>query len=139
MAKEYKTYDKKYRSLMKTNYSTEACIEEMLFESKFITGWKYLDALLYTWNAEAIRLAVYLIEEPRIDKKFTAEEWQKFRVSLKGQSTWMKLARLKERYERNVLVNTQPTIRNIERIRICNYISALRRGGYLDSNYEVVR
>jgi len=60
----------------------------------------------------------------RIAKAVDDEEWQKFRVSLKGQSTTTKLRRLKRYYEDGI------GEADVE-IRVDNYLKALARGGQI--------
>jgi hypothetical protein len=71
----------------------------------------------------------------------SAVEWQLFRVSLKGYNTREKLYRLSFRYAymRSIYQTEDEMEWFRERVRICNYIYALRRGGQLNSNFEVVR
>lgn len=63
-------------------------------------------------------------------------EWQKFRVSMKGLSTHEKLAWLEARWDIYVKDDAMGT-RDVEKVRINNYIGALRRGGQLDSDFNV--
>jgi hypothetical protein len=89
------------------------------------------------WPQSLIHVAVYNSEG--------SENWQQFRVSMKGQSTRMKLVRLRQWYidycmhlasetdERSMMVH------KLNKCRIDNYIGALVRGGQLNSNLEVVR
>lgn len=73
----------------------------------------------------------------RIAQAVDDEEWQKFRVSLKGQSTANKLHKLEEYYEygdsrtheHNEFVNVDMDCDFC--IRVDNYIKALCRGGQL--------
>jgi hypothetical protein len=84
------------------------------------------------------------------------QEWQTFRISLKGLSTHEKLTRLDElrqsklaQYWANKDVVTPDDIANDElqqlvhylprkwEVAIDNYINALRRGGQLDTNNRV--
>ena len=68
------------------------------------------------------------------------EEWQCFRVSLKGLTTQEKIYMLHRRY--NALVahgERGVNVADLEDTRIHNYIGALRRGGQLNANLEVVK
>lgn len=69
----------------------------------------------------------------------TAIEWQRFRVSLKQQSTSVKLARLDARWTHNIETrhHDDPEFK-LEAVRIHNYIGALKRGGYLNANLEII-
>ncbi len=73
------------------------------------------------------------------------ENWQSFRMSLKGLPTDVKLAKLLSRYETaSRIANMEPTTLHLEawkrtRIQVWNYLNALRRGGQLDGTYTVRR
>lgn len=60
------------------------------------------------------------------------DEWQKFRLSLKGISTEDKLKRLDD-----WLVNNRGGEKTT--VQVDNYINALKRGGQLNGRLEVVR
>lgn len=66
-------------------------------------------------------------------------EWQQFRVGLKGLSTALKLVLLEDRYLIKVIDGSNWAQQHLERVRIDNYINALRRGGLLDSEYRVIK
>lgn len=69
------------------------------------------------------------------------EEWQLFRVSLKGLTTYEKLYCL-DRYLEQVNFNGDEADQRQaqkEKCRIDNYIGALVRGGQLNKNLEVMR
>jgi hypothetical protein len=106
MAKEFKDYDKIYRPQPATVEERES--------SELITGW---EKVVNSWTAEQVRHAVY--EAP------DADEWQEYRVGMKGTSTQVKLLRL-ERW-----LKGSGNDGNIDRIRVDNYIGALIRGGLL--------
>lgn len=74
-----------------------------------------------SWNKEQIAEAV------------NNEHWQQFRRSLKGLPTSQKLNEL-----RNYWVNYNHVNEKV-RIRVDNYINALRRGGFLDECYQVIK
>lgn len=88
--------------------------------------WPYVVKPLST---EEIRLAI------------TDDSWQRFRLSLKGLTTEDKLDRLNA-YRQNLLNNgyliAQRRTREVE-VRVDNYINALKRGGQLNMELEVVR
>lgn len=130
MAKEFKDYDKKYAKYQCTILAEEPVTEEELQrEALMMTHWPYRVAS--TWGPTTIRHAVYLA--------LSAEEWQKFRVSMKGMNTHQKLYRLKKRYDTRVLNAVAKTIEwDYERCRIDNYIGALVRGGKLNRQLEIV-
>lgn len=123
MAKEFKEYDRIYREFANT------ILEKGIHsgDEEYIFQWRHA---VHKHSPEDVELAVY--------GSATSSDWQKFRVSLKGQSTRMKLYRLNYRLMKMVLLeDTQE--QSLERIRIDNYIGALRRGGQLNANMEIVR
>jgi len=137
MAKEFKDFDKKFAALkgILMPYETDALMFEEPFrlaEAEKIDRWT-LSVDKYT-NAE-IRHAVYHAED--------AEDWQMFRVSLKGFTTKEKLYRLmfrlrywEEAFQEETLLRNQL---DLEKLRVDNYIGALVRGGQLNTKLEVVR
>jgi hypothetical protein len=54
------------------------------------------------------------------------EEWQKFRLSLKGTSTETKLRKLREYLDANTAERDENVI-----LRVDNYLKALARGGQI--------
>ena len=58
-------------------------------------------------------------------------DWQRFRRSLKGLQTKVKLQRLE-------LYLTQG-VTEARQIRVDNYINALKRGGFLNMDLEIVK
>lgn len=62
-----------------------------------------------------------------------ASDWQKFRVSMKTMTTREKIYRLGRRW----LLNTRDD--RLEVVRIMNYLSALKRGGLLNRELEVIK
>jgi len=69
------------------------------------------------------------VNSKRIAQAVDNEEWQKFRVSMKGKSTREKLDMLREYYYAPG-ASTRPTDEDVA-IRVDNYIKALCRGGQL--------
>jgi len=74
----------------------------------------------------------------RIAQAVDNEEWQEFRVSLKGKSTAEKLTHLKRYWNNNVhghVIKVSAPVSQYEHcdycIRVDNYIKALCRGGQL--------
>lgn len=126
MAKEFKNYDKAF---------TKAQIERkraqyLLGDHSDIKFWRYRDTIEVHSN-ERIRECVYFI--------YDAEEWQLFRVSLKGLTTQQKLRMLELRYDTWITSIYNETAR-VEKVRIDNYIGALVRGGQLAAGtYEVLK
>ena len=123
---KFKAYDKKYSQGISLPY------EDMddgfdITEARFINRWPYV---VSQHGRQEVLAAVY--------SEVGAEQWQEFRVSLKGFTTREKLYRL--RFRRNQFVF--PTVIKdigLEQIRIDNYIGALVRGGFLNSKYEVIK
>ena len=124
MAKEFKEFNKKYAHLIRTDAAEDST---MRMAAELIKAWPHK---VSQWNHDQVRFAVYIAP--------SADEWQQFRVSLKGQSTAMKLARLDLRY---IAAEHAPNQADweLEKIRIDNYIGALVRGGQLNSKLEIVR
>lgn len=125
MAKEFKQFDKMF---------TKAQIEKKRAQYLNIGGyshikfWEYRDSI-ETHTNERIRECVYEI--------YDAEEWQLFRVSLKGLTTQQKLRMLEVRYQTWVALQ-ETEVACVEKCRIDNYIGALVRGGQLAvGTYEV--
>jgi len=90
------------------------------------------DMSVDVWPQSQVQYSVYDAED--------ASEWQLFRTALKGMSTSEKLYALKRYYIVNCYYETKnKTEWELHKVRIDNYILALRRGGQLDENYEVAR
>ncbi len=118
MAKEFKEYDRKYARYMGKLVEGEVGIPEP------IPQWPFMAELVKPSHA-IIRHAVYFADG--------AEEWQKFRVSLKGWPTSMKLARLKRLWEYAKVLDNKVLI-----VRLNNYIDSMKRSGLLDSTGHVI-
>jgi len=125
LAKEFKDFDKEYASLRRTDEMESA---DDRHEASLLTRW---DIIVQSWPSDFIRECVYGVG---------CEEWQKFRVSLKGQSTRMKLWRLKMLYvDKCYKLEHKPEYAGW-RCRIDNYVGALVRGGLLESGtYRVLK
>lgn len=134
MAKEFKDWDQKI---------TAAQIQEQ--RQLFLND--YRGEIYASWNhgydqprtADA-RKAVYEADD--------VEGWQAFRVALKGLTTSEKIHMLNARWHTfgcgALQLNRASTFDwndsgHIEWIRIMNYIGALRRGGQLDSQLNVIK
>lgn len=149
MTKEFKQYDRMYARYMHTTLDWEhISVEEVELTAVIenVTKW---GIIVEQWTQEHVNWAVYHAKDYL--------EWQKFRVSMRGFSTAAKLVRLKKYYEVRLYdelkrmehaANLSPEDeytdmmrkhRAIEKCRIDNYIGALRRGGFLNENYEVVK
>lgn len=145
MAKEFKDFDDKHRKLMGKLLEGEVG-SAIAKRAETIAGWDHHSEITI-WTNQEIREAVY--------ESATADAWQQFRVSLKGFSTAMKLARVEARYlkirdkvlatleelgsSKDMLVydTSLSEEEKIEKCRIDNYIGALRRGGQLDESYKI--
>jgi hypothetical protein len=113
MAKEFKQYDRMFRNARTSKDDLNAI-------SVKCWGWP-----VGSWSPAEIRYAVY-----EADQRST--EWQRFRVSMKGQTTNTKLFRLMEYLENN-------RGDRIVQCQVDNYINALKRGGLLDHNLAVIK
>jgi hypothetical protein len=143
MAQEFKDYDKLFAEFKNTIFEDEFIDYD---EVEKITHWKYANDIIL-WSRIQIREAVYI--------SASAQEWQKFRVSLKGNSVKLKLYRLQKRYESiaqdflqslnasNIKYGFEYkealTSNALEKIRLDNYIGALRRQMSLNSEYKIVK
>lgn len=131
MAKEFKKWDKAF-----SKDEINACRFEYYYSVDAITRTNIEE--FNTWNYGywqpnhgEVRLAVYDADDAR--------DWQLFRVSLKGLTTYEKIAMLTEYYHRHHLNCDCVNTRNMSKIRIHNYIGALKRGGQLNDKLEVVK
>jgi hypothetical protein len=128
--KPFKEYARKFAHLRRKDEDEDIALRK---RASLIRCWEYgIDS----WDIGFIKDCVY--------NAIDAESWQKFRVSMMGQSTRVKLARLEVRY--NDLVTAQTlgphavAQQRIEKCRIDNYILALVRGGILTPvNHEVIK
>lgn len=117
----FKEFDKKYTTGADSDLPSSELVEALK-----ITRWTYP---VRQWSQQEVKEAVYEADG--------YEDWQKFRVSLKGQSTQVKLHRLAAR--RQAATQMSPRNRTLEMCRIDNYIGALKRGGQLGMDLEVRR
>lgn len=76
-----------------------------------------------------------------ISRAINDADWQKFRLSLKGWPTGIKLAKLKTYLNGLGDIDNEKLLEEqmLRDIRVANYINALRRGGQLDLNNRVQR
>lgn len=132
MVQEFKDYDKVYSKFKGKflEYERGEAFGEMMAECDRVVAWSLA---VGKYSHAEIREAVYFAEG--------WEEWQKFRVSLKGFNTKEKLARLWYRYGYfNCAAAEQlKGLAALEKLRIDNYIGALVRGGQLSTKLEVQR
>jgi len=90
------------------------------------------DMSVDVWPQSQVQYSVYDAKD--------ASEWQLFRTALKGMSTSEKLYALKRYYIVNCYYGSGAKATwELHKVRIDNYILALRRGGQLNENYEIVR
>src|SRR4249919_3466574 len=67
---------------------------------------------------------------PRIKHAVDNEEWQKFRLSLKGTTTDYKLGMLRGYLDTGRITSSKEY--ELKRIRVDNYLKALARGGQIE-------
>jgi hypothetical protein len=128
VAQEFKDFDKLLKRYQNSFLAWEhsATIEAL---APFIDRWPY------PWAQPAqedVQMAVY--------DAASAYNWQMFRVSMKGQDTHTKVARLIYRFQRVIatLSSYDPEFK-YEVTRINNYIGCLKRGGFLNDHLEIVK
>lgn len=135
VAKEFKEFDKKYSKLAGTALNTIRATGHHVAFVDQIGCWKHIDRFTEDYSMGTINFAVY--------KAPGAEEWQKFRVSLKGLSCREKLYALQWYWDTHVAcgVSAYSTSEDWARqlIRVNNYLGALKRGGFLNSRLEVIK
>lgn len=137
MAKEFKDYDQKYKRFAGTALLQIEAVGGKVNKDDIAAcdHWTHTDRFTEEYSMQTIRYAVY--EAPG------AEEWQKFRVSLKGLTTREKLYCLNWYYDMHVSVGpgAHLTLEDWSRhiLRINNYLGALKRGGQLDSVLRVAK
>jgi len=114
-------------------YNSTVALHERFNTSQTVQ--QSLNRFTEEYSMSSIRFAVY--EAPG------ADEWQKFRVSLKGLTTREKLYALMWYWEVHIAVGAgshkSPEDWSREIIRVNNYLGALKRGGQLDSALRVVK
>ena len=121
MAKEFKAYDKLYaKDKGKLLYAWENKLTEL-------EQWPEVDKFKGMPKPEHAVVAYAVYEAHGF------ENWQRFRVSLKGFSTGMKLARLWSYWTQFSLEYETLDI------RVWNYLDAMKRGGLLDSELRVIK
>lgn len=120
MAKEFKDYDKKYSSFKGKLLPLEGKSEEL-------DHWPYMGELIKCSATEIARVVYHSGD--------ASEEWQKFRVSLKGFSSAQKLGRLNRRWIGYVMLMHDDD----ERIRIDNYVDSMKRSGSIDQAGKVIK
>lgn len=140
MAKEFKHFDKIFaeltgKGIVLCGYQDSTRLREIIRESCML--WPFKEHFTEKYTAEMIKFAVY--DEP------TAWDWQRFRVSLKGLTTPEKLFCLSWWWCRRVagreMISDSSVNKytEINKIRVNNYLGALKRGGQLDKDLRVVK
>lgn len=136
MAKEFLDWNTKFSSAQIAACRTKwlrrgASHEDVMSYSKW-------PEKVSSWDQEFIQQCTYHVS--------TAPEWQLFRVSMKGLTTYEKLYMLHNRFAELVASRASATpsgpewaYYKIEKCRIDNYLGALVRGGQLNSQHEVMR
>lgn len=124
MSKAFKDYDKEYSDLKHTLLNEEWDINAATIEETAKICEHQWDIHVDYWTQEEVRFAVYEASDFRL--------WQQFRVSLKGWSTQVKLYRLRKYLHRHIELRDT-------KIRVDNYILALKRGGCLDEKLRILK
>lgn len=131
----YKRYDKKYRHLAGTALKAITkekgrIAREDIDESDHFpyADLKFSPIKPFLTQVE-VQTAVYGVP--------SSEEWQKFRVSLKGLTTKEKLYCLMWRWIHHSHYQ-EPMEKYHELVRIQNYLGALVRGGQLSDDWRIV-
>lgn len=124
MTKKFEEYNRKYAHLARTDEMEEPHIQDLARDTD-----RWYERIVVQPSQDAVLYAVYMAPDH--------EEWQKFRCSLKGQSTRMKLTRL-WLYLQECNSKAQST-RNMDlcRVRVNNYLHALIRGGQLGEDLVI--
>lgn len=131
MAQEFKLFDKKFAKEKRTHaflrrLSDAEGISRMA-HLKRRGGWPFAFRI---WDQAFVQECVYKLEDH--------EDWQLFRYSLKGLTTYQKLTML-------WIYGISHTLPDgsgcdvVAQCRIDNYIGALKRGGQLGSKLEVLK
>jgi hypothetical protein len=137
VAKEFKAFDKKYAHVAGTALKEIEAIGGKIPREDIdsIEAWPHVERFTEDYSQASVNYAVY--------EAHGAEEWQKFRVSLKGLTTREKLYALAHYYDMHIApgagVYGGVEIWSRQLIRVNNYLGALKRGGQLDSNLRVVK
>lgn len=135
-SKRFRDYDKIFKPYSGKALEHIAHLQEVPTPQAIIDqiqGWPNTALFRESYPAEVIANAVYEGSE--------AYRWQMFRVSLKGLSIRQKLWALNWYW--TVFVSPADgkfrQAANNEIIRINNYLGALKRGGFLDSNLKIIK
>lgn len=130
----FEHFNLKYRLLQRTDAYED---EETQLAAKAFDSW---GIEVQSWPTHYISTAVYGIPDETNVSRGTVEQWQRFRVSMKGQSTQMKLCRLNALYMEQCYRREAQVDWSVWKCRIDNYIGALVRGGMLEARtFKVLR
>ncbi len=137
MAKEFKEFDKRFAKLAGTALKTIESIAGSIAQEDIreCDHWPWMDQFTENYTRGAIAYAVYTAPD--------SLEWQKFRVSLKGLSTYEKMYALMWYWDVHISqgpgshVSVEVYRRFI--IRVNNYLGALKRSGHLNQELRVVK
>lgn len=137
MAKEFEEFNRKYAKLAGTALLQIESVGGKIAKEDIAAcdHWPHMNQFTEDYSMGTINFAVY--------KAAGAEEWQKFRVSLKGLTIREKLYALQWYWDVHIAcgVSTYPAPEDWARqvIRVNNYLGALKRGGQLDSQLRVIK
>lgn len=123
--KRFKEYERQFKDAFRTSQEIAALDQAA---SIAIEGWAHN---VRQWSNDEVIHAVYSAPD--------FEQWQRFRISLKGLTTRAKLLCLAQRVISKVIPEPDNIVVELEWCRIDNYINSLKRGGQLDIDYKVVR
>lgn len=129
---KFEHYNSKYRRLAGTALKCYENLVQRKIPKEEINAFHWSTEIYgpyVTYSQEKVEWAVYHAEG--------FDDWQKFRVSLKGLSTKEKLYCLATYW--TSFMNGTDRQRLLVQIRCNNYLGALIRGGQLNSKLEVVR
>lgn len=134
-ADEFRAFKGKGLEIVSKEFNTPL-LDALGIDKDRIQCWPYAKHFTEGYSHDHISFAVY--ESP------TAENWQRFRVSLQGLSTSQKLYCLMAYWEVHVAkslerMGAHPDLTIVELVRINNYLGALKRGGQLSKTLDVLK
>lgn len=131
MAKEFQYFNKKYIHLAGTALKYIQTIGGSIAQEDIAAcdHWPdvYKELFREDYSQKTVHHYVYVADG--------ADVWQKFRVGLKGLKTCEKLYCLMWYWERHSPSHSL----HEDAVRVNNYLGALKRGGFLDSNLHVIK
>jgi len=129
MAKEFKEFENQFTA-SQLNSMRVLYLNDVITRGVIIDRWEHV-ADYCVEDQTRVCNAVYR------NKGF--EQWQCFRVAMKGLSTYDKLKMLHEYWYIHVTAESHGLSKQTSIVRINNYIGALRRGGQLDKDFVVAK